>query len=79
MVSWSVVNDQIACGNALCNLSISSDGKKSMMTGIVNDKFYKFNDLTPGTDYHISIQHSNDAGSGQPYTGTMRTAPNSKC
>ena len=78
MLTWNVTNDQKACGNALCNLSVSSDGIVKM-TGIVNDTFYKFLNLTPETNYSVSILSSNSAGSGQSYTGTIRTAPNSKC
>ena len=78
MLSWNVTNDQKACGKALCNLSMSHN-ETVMMTKTVNNNFYKFLNLTPGTNYTISLQHSNDAGSGRAYTDTMRTAPNSKC
>ena len=77
MLSWNVTNDQKACGNASCNLSISSNGTV-MMTETVNVTFHKFLNLTPETNYTISIQPSNDAGSGRAYSDTMRTAPNSK-
>ena len=78
MLSWNVTNDQKACGKALCNLSVSSN-ETVMMTGIVDNTSYKFLNLIPETDYTISIQHSNNAGSGRANNYTMRTAPNSKC
>ena len=78
MLSWNVTNDQKACGEASCNLSISSDGIVKMI-GIVDGNTYKIIGLTPETDYTVSIQSFNSAGSGQAYTGTIRTAPNSKC
>ena len=70
------MSDLIACGPVSYNVTISpSDG----MIMMINDTSCNFNGLTPGTDYAVSIEPSNMAGSGQAYTETIRTAPNSKC
>ena len=71
------MSDLTACGPLSYNVTISSDGM--MMTNIISNNFTFFTGLTPGTDYAVSIETSNMAGSGQAYTGTIRTAPNSKC
>ena len=77
MLSWSVISDLIACGPVSYILTISpSDGMIMLLT---TDTSYNFTGLLPGTDYTASIEPSNMAGSGQAYTQTIRTAPNSKC
>ena len=73
MLLWSVVSDLIACGPVSYNVTISFG--MIMTTGTS----YKFTGLPPGTDYTVSIEPSNMAGSGQVYIETIRTAPNSKC
>ena len=78
MLSWSVMNDLRACGPVSCIVTISSDGMMMMMIN-TTDTSYSFTRLTPGTDYTVSIEPSNRAGSGDTYTETVRTAPNSKC
>ena len=78
MLSWSVMSDLRACGSVSCIVTISSDGMMMMMIN-TNDTSYNITGLTPRTDYTVSIQPSNNAGSGQVYTETIRTAPNSKC
>ena len=77
MLSWSVMSDLRACGLISYNLTISSDGMMMMMINTA-DTSYNFTGLIPGTDYTVSIQPSNSAGSGDAYTETVRTAPNSK-
>ena len=77
MLSWSVISDLRACGPVSYNLTISSDGMMMIMN--TTDTFYSFTGLTPRTDYTVSIEPSNIAGSGDTYTETIRTAPNSKC
>ena len=47
-----------------------------MMRNIITS--YDFTGLMPGTDYTVSIEPSSSAGSGQAYTETIRTAPNSE-
>ena len=76
MLSWRVISDLMACGQISYNVIISPSDVMIMMT---TDTSYNFTGLTPGTDYTISIEPSNMAGSGQAYTGRIRTAPNSKC
>ena len=44
-----------------------------------SNNFTFFTALTPGIDYTVSVEPYNMAGSGQAYTETTRTAPNSKC
>ena len=67
----------MACGPISYNVTMSSsDGMIMILT---TDTSYNFTGLTPGTDYTVSIEPSNMAGSGQAYTQTIRTAPNSKC
>ena len=77
MLSWNVTSDLMACGPVYYNVTISSDGMMRMVN--TTDTYYHFTGLTPGTDYAISIQPSNSAGSGQSYTDTIRTASNSEC
>ena len=77
MLSWNVTSDLMACGPVSYTLTISSDGMIRMVN--TTDTYYHFTELTPETDYTISIQPSNSAGSGQAYTKTIRTASNSKC
>ena len=77
MLSWSVMSDLRACGSVSCIVGISSDGVMMMMN--TNDTSSNFTGLMPGTDYTVSIVPLNSAGSGQVYTDTIRTAPNSKC
>ena len=76
MFSWNVTSDLMACGPVSYTLTISSDGMMTMVN--TTDAYYHFTGLTPETDYTISIQPSNSAGSGQAYTKTIRTASNSK-
>ena len=76
MLSWNVTSDLMACGPVSYTLTISSDGMIVMMETTTDT--YHFTGLTPETDYTISIQPSNSAGSGQSYTDTIRTAPNGK-
>ena len=68
----------MACGPVSYTLTISSNGTIMKMIN-VTDTYYNFTGLTPETDYIISIQPSNSAGSGEAYTDTIRTASNSKC
>ena len=77
ILSWSVTSDLMACGPVSYTLTISSDGIMRMVN--TTDTYYHFTELTPETDYTISIQPSNSAGSGQAYTKTISTASNSKC
>ena len=77
MLSWSIMSDLIACGPVSYNMTISSDEMIIMM--MITDTSYNFTGLLPGTDYNVSIEPSNMAGSGQAYTEMIRTAPNSKC
>ena len=67
----------MACGPVSYIVMISSDGM--MMMNKTYNNFTFFTGLTLGTDYTISIEPSNMAGSGQAFTETIRTAPNSKC
>ena len=68
----------MACGPVSYTLTISSDGIMVMVHTTADT--YHFTGLTPETDYTISIQPSNSAGSGQFYTETIRTAAsNSEC
>ena len=76
MLSWNVTSDLMACGPVYYNVIISPDGMMSMVN--TTDTYYHFTELTPETDYNISIQPSNSAGSGQAYTETVRTSSNSK-
>ena len=69
------MSDLIACGPVSYNVTISSEGMMMM----INDTSYNFTRLLPDTIYTVSIEPSNMAGSGQAYTQTIRTAPNSKC
>ena len=66
----------MACGPVFYTLTISSDETILMVN--TTDNYYQFTGLTPETDYTISIQPSNSAGSGQSYTETIRTASNSE-
>ena len=77
ILSWSIMSDLIACGPVSYNVTISPDEMIIMM--MINDTSYNFTGLLPGTNYGVSIEPSNMAGSGQAYTEMMRTAPNSKC
>ena len=77
MLSWSVMSDLMVCGPVSYTVTISSDGMMMMIN--TTDISLNFTELTPGTDYTVSIVPSNIAGSGQAYTGIIRTAPNSKC
>ena len=72
------MSDLMACGPVSYTVTISSDGMMMMMI-ITTDTSHDFTGLTPETDYTVSIEPSNMAGSGQAYTGIIRTAPNSKC
>ena len=74
MLSWIVMSDLIACGPVSYNVTISSEGMI-----VTTNTSYNITGLTPGTDYNVSIEPSNMAGSGQAYTEMIRTAPNSKC
>ena len=65
------------CGPVSYTLTISSDGMMLMVN--TTDTYFNFTELIPETDYTISIQPSNSAGSGQAYTETVRTASKSKC
>ena len=76
ILSWSVTSDLIACGPVSYTLTISSD--ETIMMVNTTDNYCRFTELTPETDYAISIQSSNSAGSGQSYTETIRTASNSE-
>ena len=67
----------MACGPVSYTLTVSSD--ETIMMVNTTDNYYHFTELTPETDYTISIQPSNSAGSGQSYTETIRTASNSEC
>ena len=67
----------MVCGPVSYTLTISSDGIIMMVN--ITDTYYHFTGLTPKTDYTISVQPSNSAGSGQSYTDTIRTASNSEC
>ena len=71
------MSDLMACGPVSYTLTISSDGTMTMEN--TTDTYYNLTGLTPETNYTISIQPSNSAGSGQAYTDTIRTAPKSKC
>ena len=74
------MSDLTACGPVSYNVTISSEGMMMMiMMMMINDTSYNFTGLIPGTIYTVSIEASNMAGSGQAYTQTIRTAPNSKC
>ena len=73
-ISWSVTSD-LVCGPVSYILTISPDGMM-MMRNIITS--YDFTGLIPGTDYTVSIEPSSSAGSGQAYTETIRTAPNSE-
>ena len=77
MLSWSVISDLMACGPVSYSVTISSDGV-IMTTIMTTDTSYDFTGLTPGTNYNVSIEPSNMAGSGQAYTKIIRTAPNGK-
>ena len=68
----------MACGPVSYTLTTSSDETIMMVTTTANT-YYHFTELTPETDYTISIEPSNRAGSGQSYTETIRTASNSEC
>ena len=67
----------MACGPVSYTLTISPDG--IIMKINTADTYYHFTELTPVTDYAISVQPSNRAGGGQSYTDTVRTASNSEC
>ena len=69
------MSDLMACGPVSYTVTISPDGMMIYTT----DTSHDFTGLTPRTDYTVSIQASNSAGSGQVYNETIRTAPNSKC
>ena len=73
-ISWSVTSDPV-CGPVSFILTISPDGMM-MMRNIITS--YDFTGLIPGTNYTVSIEPSSSAGSGQAYTETIRTAPNSE-
>ena len=75
MLSWNVMSDLMACGPVSYTVTITSDGMMIYTT----DTSHDFTGLIPGTDYTVSIESSNMAGSGQAYSGIIRTAPNSKC
>ena len=70
------MSDLMVCGPVSYIVTISSDGM--MMMNKTSNNFTFFTRLTPGTDYTVSIESSNMAGSGQAYTETIRTAPNGK-
>ena len=72
------MSDLMTCGSVSYRLTISSDGMMIMMM-MITDTSYNFTGLTPGTDYTVSIEPSNMAGSGQAYTEMIRTAPICKC
>ena len=72
MLSWNIISELMACGPVSYNVTISSDGMMLMIT--TTDTYYNFTGLTPATDYKISIQPSNSAGSGQAFTETIRTS-----
>ena len=79
MLSWSVLSGLRACGSVSYTLKISSDGMMMMMIMNTIDTSYNITGLTSGTDYTVSIELSNRAGSGDTYTETIWNAPNSKC
>ena len=72
MLSWNVTSDLMACGPVSYNVTISPDGMMRMVN--TTDTYYHFTGLTPGTDYVISIQPSDRAGSGQAYNKIIRTS-----
>ena len=76
MLLWNVTSDLMACRPVYYNVTISPDRMMRMVN--TTDTYYHFTELTPETDYKISIQPSNSAGSGQAYTKTIRTSSNSK-
>ena len=71
------MSDLMACGPVSYNVIMSSDGV-IITTIMTTDTSYDFTGLTLGTNYNVSIEPSNTVGSGQAYTETIRTAPNSK-
>ena len=65
--------------DSMCNYYILTISLSDGVMMIITDTSYNFTGLLPQTDYIVSIEPSNLAGSGQAYTETIRTAPNSKC
>ena len=78
MLSWIVMSNLIACGSVSYNVTILSEGM-IIRTIMTTNTSYNITELTPGTNYIVSIEPSDMAGSGQAYTEMIRTAPNSKC
>ena len=77
-LSWNVTSDLMKYGPVFYMLTISSDVAVGM-TYSINDTSYYCDELTPGTDYVVSIAPSNSVGIGKAYNLSIRTAPNSKC
>ena len=75
MMSWDVLSDLTRVSY---NLTLYFNGRIMVMKSTEDTHFF-FEELAPGNNYAVSIQPTNDAGSGRRYNQSVTTAPNSKC
>ena len=68
-VSWSLSSSDIVCEPVSYDVTISSSDGEMMMN--INNTFYNFTGLTPGTNYTVTVAGINMAGVGESNTATF--------
>ena len=72
LVSWSPVGSDTMCGPVTYNITVMPSHGMIMM---INDTVYNITGLYYNTNYTITMYATNDHGSGEPTTVTVKTKP----
>ena len=72
MLSWSPVGSDTVCGPVTYNITVMPSHGMIMM---INDTVYNITGLFYNTNYTITVYATNNHGSGEPATVTVKTLP----